>query len=55
LVLGLLGRFYPQQPGHIMQFSTDAIFPIKNGPERSRLLLLMILNYLHAPGPPLQI
>lgn len=34
LVLPLLGSFHPQQAGRIIQFSTDGIFPGKNGLEK---------------------
>lgn len=34
LVLRLIGSFHPQQPGRIVIFASDAIFPGKNGLEK---------------------
>lgn len=51
LVLRLLGSFHPQKAGRIVQFSTDAIFPGKNGLEKIPPAIPDDLEFLARPPP----
>ncbi|KAL1852446.1 hypothetical protein Daus18300_012205 [Diaporthe australafricana] len=51
LVLRLLSSFHPQQAGRIVQFSTDAIFPGKNGLEKIPPAIPADMELLAHPPP----
>jgi NAD(P)-dependent dehydrogenase (short-subunit alcohol dehydrogenase family) len=51
LVLRLLGSFHPTQPGRIVQFSTDGIFPGKNGLEKIPPAIPDDMELLARPPP----
>ncbi|ROV92173.1 hypothetical protein VMCG_09281 [Cytospora schulzeri] len=51
LVLRLLGSFHPQLPGRIVCFSSDAIFPGKNGLEKIPPAIPDDLDLLAHPPP----
>lgn len=51
LLLRLLGSFHPQQAGRIVQFSTDAIFPGKNGLEKIPPTIPDEMELLARPPP----